>query len=55
VSAKEKFETIEDPRHQSYVEHELSDILIIIMCGALCGLDTLSGLVIYAEGRSAFF
>jgi hypothetical protein len=25
------------------------------MCDALCGIDTLSGLVIYAEGRSAFF
>ncbi|GHT93594.1 hypothetical protein FACS1894122_09030 [Alphaproteobacteria bacterium] len=54
MTAKEKFETIEDPRHPSYVEHKLSDILIIIMCGMLCGLDTLSGLVIYAEGRSKF-
>ncbi|GHU13796.1 ISAs1 family transposase [Alphaproteobacteria bacterium] len=54
MTAREKFETIEDPRHPSYVEHKLSDILTIIMCGMLCGLDTLSGLVIYADGRSAF-
>lgn len=32
---------IEDPWHPSYVKHALADILIIIMCGILCGLDTL--------------
>lgn len=42
---------IEDPRHQSYVKYPLADILIIIMCGVLCGLDTLGDLVIYAHCR----
>ncbi|GHU21215.1 hypothetical protein FACS189472_13700 [Alphaproteobacteria bacterium] len=55
MTAKERFETIENPRHPSYVEYKLSDILTIIMCGMLCGLDSLNGLIIYAEGRSAFF
>ncbi len=46
---------IEDPRHQSYVKYALADILIIIMCAVLCGLDTLGDLVIYAENRKEFF
>lgn len=45
---------IEDPRHQSYVEYALADILIIIMCAVLCGLDTLGDLVIYAKNREEF-
>ena len=38
---RERMSKIEDPRHQSYVEYALADILIIIMCAVLCGLDTL--------------
>ena len=36
--------TISDPRHASYIKHQLSDILLIIMCGVLSGLDTLGDL-----------
>ena len=32
---KEKFSSIHDTRHQSYVEHKLSDILVITMCAVL--------------------
>lgn len=46
---------IEDPRHQSYVKYPLVDILIVIMCAVLCGLDTLGDLVIYAKSRAEFF
>ena len=45
---------IEDPRHPSYVKHALADILIIIMCGVLCGLDTLGDLVVYAKSAGDF-
>ena len=45
---------IEDPRHQSYVKYPLADILIIIMCAVLCGLDTLGDLVVYAKNREEF-
>lgn len=45
---------IEDPRHQSYVKYPLADILIIIMCSVLCGLDTLGDLVIYAKNKEEF-
>ena len=51
---KEKFESIEDDRHQSYVEHKLCDILTIVMCAVLCGLDQLSDICEYAEGKADF-
>ena len=46
--------TIEDPRHPSYVKYASADILIIIMCGVLCGLDTLGDLVVYAKSKADF-
>ena len=49
-----KLSSIEDPRHQSYVKYALADILIIIMCAVLCGLDTLGDLAIYAKNREEF-
>jgi hypothetical protein len=52
---RERFEIIDDPRHQSYIEHNLGDILIIVMCGVLCGLDRLSELIIYAQSKILFF
>lgn len=51
----EKFEIIEDPRHQSYVKHKLSSILTIVMCAVLCGLDELGSIVTFAENKSDFF
>ena len=36
-----RISTISGPRHASYIKHQLSDILLIIMCGVLSGLDTL--------------
>ena len=45
---------IEDPRHASYVKYPLADILIIVMCAVLCGIDTLGDLVIYAENKQEF-
>ena len=49
-----RMSAIEDPRHQSYVKYTLADILIIIMCSVLCGLDTLGDLVIYAKNKEEF-
>ena len=51
---KEKFLLIQDTRHQSYVEHKLSDILIITMCAVLCGIDSLGGITSYAENKKEF-
>ena len=51
---KEKLLSVQDIRHQSYVEHKLSDILVITMCAVLCGIDTLNGIISYAENKKAF-
>lgn len=51
----EKFEIIEDTRHQSYVKHKLSHILMIVMCAVLCGLDELGNIVTFAENKAKFF
>ena len=51
----EKFEVIEDTRHQSYVKHKLSHILMIVMCAVLCGLDELGDIVTFAENKAEFF
>ena len=52
---REKFSSIEDPRHPSYVEHNLVDILIIIMSGVMCGLDGLAEIMVHAHNRAEFF
>ena len=49
-----RLSAIEDERHPSYVKYPLSDILIIVMCAVLCGLDTLGDLVIYAKSKAEF-
>ena len=51
----EKFEVIEDTRHQSYVKHKLSHILRIVMCAVLCGLDELGDILTFAENKADFF
>ena len=51
---REQMSAIEGPRHQSYVKYPLADILIIIMCAVLSGLDTLGDLATYAKNRGEF-
>ena len=38
-------------RHQGYIEHKLSDVLIIVMCAVLCGLDELGDILLFAQSR----
>ena len=52
---QEKFSVIEDKRHQSYVEHVLTDILIIVMSAVLCGLDELGEIITHAKNRAEFY
>lgn len=51
---REKLGKIEDTRHQGYIEHKLVDILIIIMCAVLCGIDELGEIVGYARNKREF-
>ncbi len=55
ISIRDRFSAIKDTRHQSYVEHDLSNILIIVMCAVLCGVDQLEDIVIFGEERLDFF
>ena len=52
---REKFEGIADPRRQGYVEHKLTDVLIVVMGAVLCGLDELGDIVLFAQKRLEFF
>jgi predicted transposase YbfD/YdcC len=45
------FSVIEDKRCQCDVEHKLTDVLILLMCAVLCGLDTLADIVAYGEQK----
>lgn len=45
---------IEDPRCICNVKHRLSDILILVMIGVLCGMDELEDIVDYGEIRREF-
>lgn len=45
------FSIIEDKRCEVNIKYKLTDILIIIMCGVLCGIDTIEGIKEYAEEK----
>ena len=52
---RERLSLVPDYRHSSYIGHILSDVLIIVMVGVLCGLDQLNDLVVYANEKAEFF
>ena len=47
----QNFNQIADNRCQCDVKHKLTDVLILIMCAVLCGIDTLSEIVEYGEQK----
>ena len=49
------FAIIEDRRYQGFVKHKLSDILTIVACSVLCGMDRLCDIMAYAENKKEFF
>ena len=51
---RDKFDKIHDPRVEGMTEYPLSDILIIVMCSVLSGLEKLEEIVTYAENKSRF-
>lgn len=51
---RRKFAIIEDPRHSSYIDHNLADVLIIVMCAVMCGLDGLAEIMAYAKNKASF-
>jgi len=49
-----KFDKIKDPRVRGMVDYPLSDILIIVMCSVISGLEKLEEIVTYAEKKRGF-
>ena len=47
----QNFNQLTDERCQCDVKHKLTDVLILIMCAAICGIDTLSDIVEYGEQK----
>jgi hypothetical protein len=50
----EKLSEIEDYRCKCNVKHKLQDVLILIMCGVLCGLDNIKNIVEYGKNKKEF-
>lgn len=50
-----KLGEIEDMRHGSYIKYKLGDLLTIILCGVLCGLDSLESLHIFAKSHASYW
>jgi predicted transposase YbfD/YdcC len=45
---------VPDPRYKGYVEHELSDVLIIVQCAVMCGLTKLEEIEEYGKSKRAW-
>lgn len=52
---REKFANIEDLRHQGYVEHNLADVLILVMGAVLSGITELADMMVYFSKRIDFY
>lgn len=48
------FETLEDPRIERHRMHSLSDIVFIVVCGAICGAESCRDFVDFAESKLDF-
>ena len=49
------FHALSDPRQLKKVDHKLSDMLVIALCGAICGVDTWADLERFADAKKDWF
>ena len=52
---REKFSQIEDTRHASYVEHNLVDVLILVMGAVISGVTELADMMVYFASKIDFY
>ena len=52
---REKFEKVEDRRHEGYVKHRLSDVLILVMGAVLSGITELADMMVYFAEKIDFY
>lgn len=50
-----KLMVIKDPLHSGYIKYKLADVLSIILCAVLCGLDELESLHVFAESNRSLW
>jgi predicted transposase YbfD/YdcC len=55
TSLEECFGDLPDPRVQGRCDHKLLDIIIIAICGALCGADSWVGIETVGKAKEAWF
>ena len=48
------FSDVEDTRCPCDIDHKLVDVLILVMCCVLCGIDELDKMVIFGKEKSIF-
>jgi len=46
---------VEDKRNKSYVEYRLPDILLLLICGIICGCENAEAIIEFGEEREEFF
>jgi predicted transposase YbfD/YdcC len=49
------FSALSDPRQLKKVDHKLSDMIVIALCGAICGVDTWADLERFALTKEEWF
>ena len=54
IDLVEYFSDIEDPRVDRQKLHALPDILFIVFCGSICGVDSWEDFVLFARGKLDF-
>lgn len=54
IDLVEYFSELDDPRIDRHKLHSLSDILFIIFCGSICGVETWEDFVDFGESKIAF-
>jgi predicted transposase YbfD/YdcC len=55
VAAFSSFDGIRDPRSESGRRHKLQDVIIIALCGAICGVDNCDELEEFGEAKEIWF
>lgn len=54
-SLKRHFELLEDPRRETKNQcHEFGDILVIALCGVICGANTWTGIATFGRAKEAW-
>lgn len=51
----ERFESLPDPRDDKNKRHKLVDIVVISVCGVICGCDSFTNIETFGKAKLAFF